>query len=488
MSKVYKEPAVDIPVYDECDILVVGGGAAGHSAAVAAARANPDASIILMERYGYFGGDVTGGYVLFIPTLNWGTHSIIRGIQEEWFTRLKLNAPDTLIGPDLKYVGKDVPYIVNQYRAYEACVNEYVEPKVPLRSLYIEPTELKLERDDMVVEQKNIKVMIHAWGTKPIVEDGACKGVVFESKEGRKAVFAQVVIDATGDGDLYGQCGQFHGESGIIDFDHRDNQTALVWRVGGANYAPFAKMRLEDPKTFRRFIEDLWEFAGYKTIFFSSGRPDVLWFNNWILDKSCVNLNDMRETEFMVRQSIRPILNYCKETLPEVFKDAYLYDVAPQLGVRLSRRLDGEKYMTPVDFACNTAFDDCIAWTQCGGNSVPVEIPYSCLLPKAVDNLICPGRHLSADPVAISALQLIPQCCQTGQAAGVAAAVAIADGSSAKSVDIKKVQKILCEEQDVPLPRQANTDKSIVEELEANNYGRDTERSKKIRAAAGLDW
>jgi hypothetical protein len=119
---------------------------------------------------------------------------------------------------------------------------------------------------------------------------------------------------------------------------------------------------------------------------------------------------------------------------------------------------------------------------------VPIEIPYSCILPKKIDNLIAPGRHLSADSVAISALQLIPQCVGTGQAAGVAAAVAALDNTTAKTVDIKKVQTILCQEQDVPLPRQSNTDKSLVEELESVNYGRDTERAKKIRAAAGLNW
>ena len=487
MHQPYIEAANTLPVYDECDVLVVGGGAAGHAAAVSAARAG--ANVIIMERYGYFGGDVTGGYVLLIPTLNWRTHSIIRGVQEEWFTRLDKNAPGSYIGPPLKYVGKDYPYIVDRYRPYEGCVNNRQEPHTPLRSMYIEPTELKLEMDGMIQEEKNIKSLLHCWGTKPIVEDGKCKGVIFESKAGRQVVYAKVVIDATGDGDLYAQAGAgFHGESGIIDFDHRDNQTALVWRVGGVNYLPFAKMREENPKTFRRYIEDLWEVAGYKTIFFSTGRDGVVWFNNWLLNKSCINLEDIRESELMVRNSIRPILQYCKETLPEVFKDAFLYDIAPQLGVRCSRRLDGEKFMTPLDFACNTAFDDVIAWSQTGGSEAPIEIPYSCLVPKTVDNLICPGRHLSADPIAISALQLIPQCVQTGQAAGVAAAVACADGTTAKTVDIKKVQKILCEEQDVPLPRQANTDKSLVEELESINYGRDSARAKKIREKAGLDW
>ena len=486
MSKTYIEPANTLPVYDECDVLVVGSGAAGHSAAVAAARTG--AKVILMERYGYFGGDVTGAYVLLIPTLNYGTHSMNRGLLEEWFTRLDKNAPGSYIGPALKYVGKDVPYVCDKYEPYEGCVNNRQEPHTPLRSMYIEPTQLKLEMDAMVQEQPNITPLLHSWGTKPIVEDNVVKGVIFESKEGRKAIFAKIVIDATGDGDLFSQAGVQSQDSKISDFDHRDDQTALVWRAGGVNYKAFADIRLKSQKTFMSFLNELWEVAGYKTVPFSTGRDGVVWFNNWLLGYSCIDLNDMRKTEFLVRNSIRPILDFCKKALPEVFKDAYLYDVAPQLGVRCSRKLDGEKIMTTLDFATYSNFDDVIAWSQTGGSNVPIEIPYSCILPKKIDNLICPGRHLSADAGAIGALQLIPQCAATGQAAGVAAAVAALDNKTAKTVDIKKVQKILCEEQDVPLPRQANTDKSLVEELEACNYGRDTERAKKIRAAAGLNW
>lgn len=68
MSKIFMEEARSIEVFDECDILVVGGGAAGHSAAIAAARAGAK-NIVLLERYGYMGGDVTGGYVIMVPTL-----------------------------------------------------------------------------------------------------------------------------------------------------------------------------------------------------------------------------------------------------------------------------------------------------------------------------------------------------------------------------------------------------------------------------------
>ena len=89
-NKFYHEPASEIPVYDECDILVVGGGAAGHAAALAAARAGAK-NIILMERYGYMGGDATGGYVIMVPALTWRNKSFVRGLQEEWFTRLSVS-------------------------------------------------------------------------------------------------------------------------------------------------------------------------------------------------------------------------------------------------------------------------------------------------------------------------------------------------------------------------------------------------------------
>ena len=96
-EKIYIEPSTSLKVYDECDILIVGGGSAGHSAAMAAARAGAK-NIILMERYGYMGGDVTGGYVIMVPKLSWYDKSFVRGLQEEWFTRMD-SIPDAVLGP-----------------------------------------------------------------------------------------------------------------------------------------------------------------------------------------------------------------------------------------------------------------------------------------------------------------------------------------------------------------------------------------------------
>ena len=187
---------------------------------------------------------------------------------------------------------------------------------------------------------------------------------------------------------------------------------------------------------------------------------------------NCIDIKDLTKTEMLIRTNIREIIEYMRENA-EGFENAFLYDIAPQLGARGSRRLQGEYIMTPLDYATHKEHDDVIAWhsTICRMNdSAPVEIPYRVLLPKKIDNLLVPGRHTSADAVAFDWISLIPQCVGTGQAAGVAAAVAAEQGTTVRDVDIKRVQDILVE-QDVPLPRRKDVDPEYTELLEANDYG-----------------
>jgi len=486
--KTYLEPANTLPIYDECDVLVVGGGAAGHSAAIAAARAGCE-KVILMERYGYFGGDVTGGYVLMIPALTWRKYSMVRGLQEEWFTRLDKNAPGSYISPRLDEAGEKTPIKIDRWSMVHGCVSLDSEDKYLVRAPYYEPNQLKLEMDAMIQEEPRIKVLLHSWGTKPIVENNTVKGVIFESKEGRQVVMAKVVIDATGDGDLYSQTGApfFKRASAAT----RGDKTALVWRMGGVDFEGFKRWAADHPELAQSFQKELVKTAGYPTAFFPTDRNDVVWFNNWLPNLDCANLEDIKYTEFTVRNSIRRIIKFCREYMPQFLGNAYLYDIAPQLGSRCSKRLDGEYVYTRLDIACAHKFDDVIAWHSVlplANDGTPIELPYRCILPKKIENLLCPGRHLSADDVTIDGITLISQCVGTGQAAGVAAAVCVLEGTTTHNVNIKRVQKILCEEQDVPLPRQENTDPELVRELEDHKYGTMSAIAKKIRAEAGLDW
>ncbi len=486
-NKYYHEPASEVPIYAECDILIVGGGAAGHAAAIAAARAGAK-NIILAERYGYMGGDATGGYVIMVPNLSWYDKSFVRGIQEEWFTRLK-KIPQAVMAPDLDQIGMTDHALISRWKGIHDCVSRGgfggCKPSCLVRAVYFEPNELKIVMDEMLWEHRDaIRVCYHSWVTRAIVEDNTIKGVVFESKEGRKAIMAKVVIDASGDGDIYAHAGAPY--SSLADEACRSNTTALVWRAGGVDWNAYVQWQRVNPEAAQAIRAGLTKTAGFRIAPLPSSHNDICWLNNWHANRDCTIIEDQTHTEVKTRLTIHKVLDYLKEVCPVAFKDAFLYDIAPQLGTRCSRRLKGEYIMTANDFAFAIKHDDVIAWhsTICQINDCgPVEIPYRALLPQKIENLICPGRHLSADNVAIDWLNLIPQCVGTGQAAGVAAAVVVADGSTAHTVDIKKVQDILVD-QDVPLPRNEKflaKDPSYQACVEKHEYGLYTDLAKKAK-------
>ena len=489
MNKYFQEEANTIPVYDECEVLVVGGGAAGHSAAIAAARAGAK-KVILMERYGYFGGDVTGGYVIMMPNLSWYDKSFVRGLQEEWFTRMK-DIPGAVKAPSLDEIGSTEAPLLNAWRGIHDCVSRGgyggCKPSCLVRSVYYEPNHLKITMDKMLREHSDvIKVMCHCWFSKPIIEDNQMKGVIFESKEGRQAVLAKVVIDATGDGDVYTRAGV--PCQSLADGKTRSSTTALVYRIGGIDWDAHIEWSNAHPEIARELSAGIAKRTGFRATPLPSNSNDICWMNNWHADMDCSNIHDATETELRTRTTIYDAIDYLREVAP-AFRNAFLYDIAPQLGTRCSHRLTGEYVMTANDFAFATKHDDTIAWhsTICQINDCgPVEIPYRAILAQKVDNLLAPGRHLSADNVAIDWVNLIPQCTGTGQAAGVAAAVAVMDGVGAHEVDIRKVQDILVD-QDVPLPRNAKfhaKDPSYEELVEEKQYGLYTDMAKKAREEA----
>ena len=491
MKQTYTEAPRELEIYDSCDVLVVGSGAAGHSAAIAAARAGCR-DIVLMERYGYSGGDVTGGYVIMVPNLSWYNKSFVRGLQEEWFTRLQ-KIPGAVRAPSLDDIGSTDPVMVDAWKSIHDCVSrggfEGAKPSCLVRAVYFEPNQLKIEMDKMLLEHKDsIRVMYHSWGCRPIMEGSAVKGVAFESKEGRKVVMAKVVIDATGDGDLFRQTGAPYAT--LADGETRSSTTALVWRIAGIDWDQFEAWKRARPEVAKTLGQQLARIAGFRCLPLPSNQNDMCWINNWHPGLDCSTVAGQTRTEIDTRDTMRQVLAYLKEAVPQAFRNAYLYDIAPQLGYRCSCRLKGEYIMTANDFAFAKKHDDVIAWhsTICQINDCgPVEIPYRAILPQQVENLLCPGRHFSADNVAIDWLNLIPQCVGTGQAAGVAAAVAVANSTSVRDVDIRRVQDILAGEQDVPLPRNSHTDPSYTELCEEKHYGLYTNLAKLAAQGDSLD-
>lgn len=480
-AKTYLEPQTQLPIYDECEILVVGGGSAGHSAAVAAARAGCK-NIILLERYGYCGGDVTGGYVLLIPSLSFHEMTYVRGLQEEWFTRLS-KIPGAVAGPGPELAGRTEPELLAKYGALGGAT--MVPPARICHGFMLDPTQLKIEMDLMLAEHGDaIRVLYHSWGTRPIMEGSTCKGVIFESKEGRKAILAKVVIDATGDADLCRLSGA--PTSSAIDDECRCSSTALVYRIGGISVSAYNSWTRANPDKAKALSAELAELHGFRSGLFPGSTDDIGWVNNWQPKRDCSTIRDLTDTEMGTRLKLRQVLACYQKHCPEVFGKAFLYDIAPQTGVRGSHRIVGEHVIGSNDWAFPLEHPDTIAWhctVDTLNDNAPIEIPYRSILPQRVDNLLAPGRHISADRIAIDNVNLIPQCVGTGQAAGVAAAVAVADGTTAHTVDVAKVQDILAAEQDVPLPRNVHTDPAYMECLVAHEYGLYTDAAKRARAA-----
>ena len=478
-AKTYFEPQTAVPVYDECDVLVVGGGSAGHSAAVAAARAGCG-NVILMERYGYCGGDVTGGYVLLIPSLSFHEKTYVRGIQEEWFTRLS-KIPGAVCGPSADLAGSTDPDLVWKWGDVGGAT--HIPPARVCHGFMLDPTQLKIEMDVMLDELRNsIRVMYHSLGVKPIMENNVCRGVIFESKEGRRAILAKVVIDCTGDADLCRLSGA--PTSSAIDDECRCSSTALVYRIGGFSKRAYNAWRAEHPTESKSLSDAIAEIHGFRSAIIAGPTDDVSWVNNWQPKRDCSKIADQTGTEMGTRLKLRRVLDLYKTTCPEIFADAFLYDIAPQLGTRGSHRIVGEYVIGANDWAFPKEHEDCIAWhctVDTLNDNAPIEIPYRSILPQKVENLLAPGRHISADRIAIDNVNLIPQCVGTGQAAGVAAAVAVAEGSSTHTVNVARVQDILAGEQDVPLPRNIHTDPSYMQCLVEHEYGLYTAAAKRAR-------
>jgi flavin-dependent dehydrogenase len=191
-AKTVAEPAREVPVFAETDVLVVGGGPAGTAAAIAAARLS--AEVLLVERYNHLGGLSTGGLVIWIDRItDWSGRLIIRGLAEEFMERLP---KDAIQGPPPADWGNrdaaTAAYWAQRTAAYHGIVTW---------SPTIDPEALKTLSMQMAAEAK-VRLLLHAWCASPILEGGAVKGAIFESKEGRHAVLAKVVVDTTGDADL----------------------------------------------------------------------------------------------------------------------------------------------------------------------------------------------------------------------------------------------------------------------------------------------
>ena len=388
------QPAREIPVFHTADVVVVGGGAAGFGAAVAAARTG--AKVALVERYGSLGGLFTNGMVLIVIGTgvkeNGEFRLVTRGLCEEFLRRL-----ETEMGGDaITKLGPNVG-----------------QPTV-------NPEAAKVLMDDMIQEAK-VDMFFHAWGVDVIQAGNAVQGVVFESKQGRQAILAKVVVDASGDGDVYFQAG--------AQYNQISHAMGFVYRLGNVDRVDKSKA----PKDAKLNL--------------GGGEPikSARWVNNLGPKGNGLDIRELSKIEMMHRKSAWEYVQRVRKT--PGYEEVYLSQTTPQIGVRATRLLDGVASINKKGSVEGAKFADTVAVSGHDGLKLPeFQIPYGALLPKTVDNVIAAGRCISCAPDLIDRVRLIPVCIVTGHAAGVAAALAAKSGVRPRDVPVADLQKVLREQ------------------------------------------
>jgi len=403
------QPRRELPVLHKTSVLVVGGGPAGTAAAFTAKRMGVD--VTLVERYGYLGGLATGGLVLGIfPLYDRGNKQVIYGIGEELMKKLDV----------LKYG------IIDRNKA----------PTYPT----IDAEAFKYVLADMMLDS-GITAYLDCWGVDAIVDaKGAVKGAVFESKSGRQAILADIVIDCSGDGDIYAAAG--------AAFEKVKTNIGLISRIGNLDEVDMAPGRgSEDPsktvtgkpgegRPSKGRVNDFGGHAGNST-----PAPHMNWLNMRGPVGDALDVADLTALELKHRRGTWSNVEKLRQKQGD--EQAFLAETAPQLGVRLSRLLDGVKKLTVQEIRSGAKFKDVIGYSGAYANAPEFQIPYGSLVPEKVENVLAAGRCISTDFEVGDITRLIPVCWVTGQAAGVAAALCIQDKCKPRNVNVAKLQNIL---------------------------------------------
>ncbi len=427
-----REDARDIAVYHQCDVAVIGGGPAGCAAAWAAAKAGAD--VTLVERYNCLGGLSTGGLVMWIDRMtDWSGNPVIQGFARQFIERMPKEA---VAGPPRADWGSTDPAKVLHWQNRTTAFHGIVQWAPTL-----DPERMKLNNQEMLLEA-GVRLVFHAWAARPLVEHGAAKGVIFESKAGRQALLAKVVVDTTGDGDMFARAGAAF-DTDIEEGDvHHSMNTA--WIVGGVDMDRWIDWKVHHPDELRALMERGRHELGFFQTPYVTWRPDVaMWLGPRQSGLSALDVDDMTEVEIRSHRLMEGHTQFFRRHAPG-FEGAFALNSAAQLGVRHTRRLAGLARIERKDWGAGRAAPDEIGISPSISPKFPVvSVPLGSLVPRALDGLLAAGRHISCDANSHGFMREIPQCWLTGHAAGAAAAVAANRGVQPRAVEVAEVRALL---------------------------------------------
>ncbi len=458
-----REAARKVVIRERVDVLICGGGPAGVTAALAAARGG--ASVALVEWHGFLGGTNTAARVNGVGGWQYDLDGapLIRGLPMAIMQRLA-------------DIGGADPKQVAQHSAPREGGPDYRDGGLGCYWIQSHPEYMKIALDQMLTEA-GVSLLYHAMAARPILEDNTVRGAFVESKSGRQAILAKVVIDCTGDGDIAARAGApfevGRPEDGACQ-PMSTIFTAARADVSGLSYRHDGEGAEPDPLVRNRYEGAIAEARRRGLIqlnpndLFCSATPtngDDLTVREVnftrIQGLSAVDADTLTQAEILGRRQVLEAIAFMRESVRGC-KEAYLVSIAPQIGVRESRRILGEYVLTGADVLAGADFGDTVARgiylldihnpTEVGRPSVlrllekPYSIPYRCLVPQRIEGLLVAGRCISGDHVALASYRIQSHCMALGQAAGTAAALAAAGGVTPRALDAELLCKTLREQ------------------------------------------
>jgi hypothetical protein len=427
--KTIAEERRDTPVFGEYEVVVVGGGPAGIAAAIAAGRAGR--STALVERYGFLGGAGTAAGLSTFCGLHANVHGehkqVIHGICDDILERLErmngLSKPHFSVGGRI------------QAQAYD--ISAY-----------------KIAADELLLEAK-VKIFFHALAVGATPDH-----LLVETKSGRRAIAGKLFIDCSGDGDLAAWRGAPYevgdGRGGMLF-------PTTMYRICGVDPEKAGKAWDRIPELMEEAEKRGRRFPRKKPIVRPQPNP-IEWRANLTQirnpDGSAVSGIDAEQLsygEVEGRRQCWDTFEFIKSVTPG-FERAYIVEIAPQIGIRETRRVHGEYMVSEADIMDCVDFPDAI-----GVNGWPVEahvagnvdfrfargergfnqLPYRMIVPQKVDNLLVAGRCASMTHDGQSSARVSGPCFVMGQAAGTAAHLSLQSGEPPRQIDLQALQEKL---------------------------------------------